>query len=72
MTTATNVPDSSTPVPTGADDASEWWEDGRTSYRIVYSYRHKIGGEDVTMRASAIQFADGRVDTGQYIRSWRP
>jgi hypothetical protein len=60
--TAATTPD--VPVPAGAE-ADVWQDDVPQPYRILFGVlRNTDGVEYATVQATAVQYADGRIDDG--------
>lgn len=66
-TTTTTNPYPGVPLPAGADEASDWWEENTDApgpYRIIASQRRGLADGNLTVQATALQYQDGHVDDG--------
>jgi hypothetical protein len=61
-TTTTQSPD--VPVPTGFSADDDWaTRDEPRPWRLIYGPQHVIGGDAVEVRLTAMQYADGTIET---------
>ena len=61
--TAHTIPD--VPIPAGAECVDDWQDDAPLPYRIVFGeLRNTDGVKFTTVQATAVQYADGRIDDG--------
>lgn len=64
MTTTTPVHHPDVPVPAGAAPDT-WQDDVPQPYRILFGVLRNTGGaEHTAVQATAVQYADGRIDDG--------
>ncbi len=66
MTTTTSTTPQDRPIPAGVAKTDEWQDDTPLPYRVLLGELRNIdGGSDyTTVQATAVQFADGRIDDG--------
>ena len=63
MTTTTTT--SPVPLPAGVATTDEWQDYAPMPYRILFGVLRNTGGvKFTTVQATAVQFADGRIDDG--------
>jgi hypothetical protein len=61
----TTTPYPGVPVPAGVTRVDDWQDDAAAPYRIVMGeLRNTNGVEHTTVQATAVQYADGRIDDG--------
>jgi hypothetical protein len=56
-----NTPD--VPLPAGAKDDGIWENDDPQPYRVVYGVPRGVDGQDLVLQTSALQYADGSINT---------
>lgn len=57
-------PDPKIPLPTGAVEAGDWEDDEHGRCRVISGGYRDVDGTNAEVYTSAIQLADGRVDSG--------
>ena len=63
MSATTTIPD--VPIPAGVTNTDAWQEDTPQPYRVLFGELRNTGGvKFTTVQATAVQFADGRIDDG--------
>lgn len=65
MTTTTKPP-ADVPLPAGADWPDEgigWEPDDPQAYRVIYGVTRGVAGHDLLVQTSALQYADGSINT---------
>jgi hypothetical protein len=70
MTTATTNPLPNVPLPPGAALVDDWQDDTPQPYRIIHAPNRGVGGHDVIVWATAVQWADGSIDDGRIEAPW--
>jgi hypothetical protein len=61
--TTSTIPD--VPIPAGVANTDEWQDIPPLPYRILFGVLRNTGGATFTdVQATAVQFADGRIDDG--------
>jgi hypothetical protein len=62
VSASTHSPD--VPIPAGFSADGDWeTRDEPRPWRLIYGPQHVIGGDAVEVRLSAMQYADGTIDT---------
>jgi hypothetical protein len=63
MTTTMTNPYPHVPVPAGAEDDGTWEDDEPQPYRVIYGVPRGVVGHELTLQTSALQYADGSINT---------